>query len=56
MATAREHFALDWIKADLLETLNEARIALDDYAEQSGDETRLRAGSRCPEEISVVRD
>ena len=43
MATAREHFALDWIKADLLETLNEARIALDDYAEQSGDETRMRA-------------
>ena len=43
MATAREHFALDWIKADLLETLNEAREALDDYAEQGGDETRLRA-------------
>jgi len=43
MATAREHFALDWIKADLLETLNEARVALDDYAEQSADETRMRA-------------
>ena len=43
MATAREHFALDWIKADLLETLNDARVALDDYAEQAGDETRMRA-------------
>ena len=43
MATAREHFALDWIKADLLETLNDARIALDDYAEQGNDEMRMRA-------------
>lgn len=38
-----EHFALDWIKSDLLETLNGARVALDDYAEQGGDETRLRS-------------
>jgi chemosensory pili system protein ChpA (sensor histidine kinase/response regulator) len=38
-----EHFALDWIKSDLLETLNEARVALDDYVEQGGDETRLRS-------------
>ena len=38
-----EHFALDWIKSDLLETLNEARVALDDYAEQGGDETRLHS-------------
>lgn len=43
MPTGGEHFALDWIKGDLLETLNEARIALDDYAELGGDETRLRA-------------
>ncbi len=43
MASPREHFALEWIKSDLLETLNEARIALDDYAEQGEDETRLRA-------------
>jgi chemosensory pili system protein ChpA (sensor histidine kinase/response regulator) len=43
MASAREHFALDWIKSDLLETLNDARLALDDYAEQGGEETRLRA-------------
>ena len=42
MATAGEHFALDWIKGDLLETLNEARVALDDFAELGGDETRLR--------------
>ena len=43
MASVREHFALDWIKSDLLETLNDARVALDDFAEQGGDETRLRA-------------
>ncbi|MEM9621102.1 MAG: Hpt domain-containing protein [Pseudomonadota bacterium] len=43
MASSREHFALDWIKSDLLETLNEARIALDEYAEGPGDEPRLRA-------------
>ena len=41
MATGREHFALDWIKDDLLESLNQARTALDDFAESS-DETRLR--------------
>lgn len=43
MASAQDNFALDWIKADLLETLNEARVALDDFAENGGDETRLRA-------------
>lgn len=43
MPTGGEHFALDWIKGDLLETLNEIRIALDDYAELGGEETRLRA-------------
>lgn len=43
MATASEHFALDWIKSDLIETLNEARVALDDYAEQGSEETRIRA-------------
>ena len=45
MASSRdnEHFALDWIKSDLLETLNQARVALDEYAEQGEDETRLRA-------------
>ena len=37
-----EHFALDWIKSDLIETLNQARVALDDYAEGGADETRLR--------------
>ena len=43
MASPREHFALDWIKSDLLETLNGARTALDDHAEQGGDVSRLRA-------------
>ncbi|MDG2276573.1 MAG: Hpt domain-containing protein [Pseudomonadales bacterium] len=43
MASSRENFALDWIKPDLLETLDDARLALDDYAEQSGGEARLRA-------------
>ena len=45
MASTRghEHFALDWIKSDLVETLNQARVALDEYAEQGADETRLRA-------------
>ena len=42
MTTAREHFALDWIKSDLLETLNDARVALDEYAEQGREESRLR--------------
>ena len=41
MATAREHFALDWIKSDLLETLTEAQAAVDDYAERGADESRL---------------
>ncbi len=43
MASPHEHFALDWIKADLLETLNDARAALDEYAEGPGDEVRLRS-------------
>ena len=42
MPVGQEHFALDWIKADLLETLNDARGALDDYSE-AGDEMRLRS-------------
>lgn len=42
MGSARKHFALDWIKSDLLETLDEARVALDDYAEQGAEEARLR--------------
>ncbi|MEM7003192.1 MAG: Hpt domain-containing protein, partial [Pseudomonadota bacterium] len=33
---------MDWIKSDLIETLNQARVALDDYAEGGADETRLR--------------
>ena len=42
MVTSRAHFALDWIKSDLLQTLNGARIALDEYAEQGGGETNIR--------------
>ena len=33
MATSREHFALDWIKGELLETLNTARAGLEAFAE-----------------------
>ncbi len=33
MATSREHFALDWIKGELLETLNTARTGLESFAE-----------------------
>jgi chemosensory pili system protein ChpA (sensor histidine kinase/response regulator) len=33
MATSREHFALDWIKGELLETLNTARGGLELFAE-----------------------
>jgi len=43
MAKSREHFALDWIKGELLETLNDARQALEAYVESDRDETRMRA-------------
>ena len=43
MPTGREHFALDWIKSELLETLSEAREALEGYAESDRDETLIRA-------------
>ena len=43
MATGREHFALDWIKSELLETLNDARQALEAYVESDRDETLMRA-------------
>jgi chemosensory pili system protein ChpA (sensor histidine kinase/response regulator) len=33
MAKSREHFALDWIKGELLETLNTARQGLEAFAE-----------------------
>ena len=42
MATGREHFALDWIRSELLETLNDARQALEAYVESERDETRMR--------------
>ena len=43
MANSREHFALDWIKGELLETLNGAREALEAFVESDRDETRMRA-------------
>ncbi|MEM8767649.1 MAG: Hpt domain-containing protein, partial [Pseudomonadota bacterium] len=43
MAKSREHFALDWIKGELLETLNGARQALEAFVESDRDETRMRA-------------
>ncbi|MGD8832381.1 MAG: Hpt domain-containing protein, partial [Pseudomonadales bacterium] len=43
MAKSREHFALDWIKGELLETLNGAREALEAFVESDRDETRMRA-------------
>ncbi|MFV2089673.1 MAG: Hpt domain-containing protein, partial [Pseudomonadales bacterium] len=43
MAKSREHFALDWIKSELLETLNGAREALEVFVESDRDETRMRA-------------
>ncbi len=43
MAKSREHFALDWIKGELLETLNDAREALEAFVESDRDQTRMRA-------------
>ncbi len=42
MSQGRELFALDWVKGELLETLGEARQALEAYAEEGRDETRMR--------------
>jgi chemosensory pili system protein ChpA (sensor histidine kinase/response regulator) len=42
MPTGREHFALDWIKSELLETLSEARDALEAYAESDRDAALMR--------------
>jgi chemosensory pili system protein ChpA (sensor histidine kinase/response regulator) len=43
MTESREHFALDWIKREIDETLKAARQALEAYAESDRDETRMRA-------------
>ncbi len=43
MTEGREHFALDWIKREIEETLKAARQALEAYAESDRDETRMRA-------------
>ena len=42
MTQRREHFALDWLKDELDETLKTARQALESYAESANDETKLR--------------
>ena len=51
MGIRREHFALDWIKGELLETLTESRQALEAYAESNRDETRMRACLTCLHQI-----
>jgi chemosensory pili system protein ChpA (sensor histidine kinase/response regulator) len=43
MANGRDKFALDWTKGELLETLNDAREALEAFVESDRDETRMRA-------------
>ena len=43
MTESREHFALDWIKREIDETLKAARQALEAYAESERDETRIRS-------------
>ena len=42
MTDSREHFALDWIKRELDETLSGARLALEEFAE-SKDATKMRS-------------
>jgi len=51
MAKGREHFALDWIKSELLETLNGSREALEAYAESDRDETRMRTCLTCLHQV-----
>ena len=51
MGTSREHFALDWVKGELLETLNESRQALEAYAESNRDETRMRVCLTCLHQV-----
>ena len=45
MATSRENFALDWIKSELLETLNQARQSLEAYAELLDEGPTVQADS-----------
>jgi len=42
MTAGREHFALDWLKDELDETLKVARLALESYSESGQDATRMR--------------
>ena len=43
MTAGREHFALDWLKDELDETLKVARQALESYSESGRDATRMRS-------------
>ena len=43
MTAGREHFALDWLKDELDETLKAARKALESYSESERDATRMRS-------------
>ena len=38
-----DNFALDWIRGELESTLDQARVALESYAEGGREETRLRS-------------
>lgn len=42
MADDQEHFALDWIKGDLLDTLDTARTALEAFVDGDRDAARIR--------------
>src|SRR4030095_17216452 len=43
MKKSRDYFALDWIKAELDQTLAAARLSLEEYALPDRDKTRMRA-------------
>ncbi|MEM1230936.1 MAG: Hpt domain-containing protein [Pseudomonadota bacterium] len=43
MSQDQEHFALDWIKGDLFETLDSARASLEAFSESENDLTLMRA-------------
>ena len=50
MTERREHFALDWIKRELDETLKTARVALEGYAEMIA----LSRATGCPLHLAVA--
>ena len=51
MTESREHFALDWIRREIDETLKAARSALEAYAESDHDETKMRACLTCLHQV-----